>query len=66
MPGQQAGEEKSSEITALPALLARLALSGALVTIDAMRCQTRSTGAIRDKGADYLLALKDNWPVRRS
>jgi predicted transposase YbfD/YdcC len=61
--GQQACEEKSNEITAIPALLERLELSGALVTIDAMGCQTKIATAIRDKGADYLLALKDNWPA---
>lgn len=61
--GQQACEEKSNEITAIPALLERLELTGALVTIDAMGCQTRIAKAIRDKGADYLLALKDNWPA---
>lgn len=61
--GQQACEEKSNEITAIPALLERLELAGALVTIDAMGCQTRIATAIRDKGADYLLALKDNWPA---
>jgi len=61
--GQQACEEKSNEITAIPALLERLELTGALVTIDAMGCQTKIAAAIRDKGADYLLALKDNWPA---
>jgi hypothetical protein len=40
--GQQACEAKSNEITAIPLLLERLALSGALVTIDAMGCQTKS------------------------
>jgi predicted transposase YbfD/YdcC len=61
--GQQACAEKSNEITAIPALLARLELTGALVTIDAMGCQTDIAKAIRDKGADYLLCLKDNWPA---
>ena len=41
----------------------RLELEGALVTIDAMGCQTEIARAIRAKGADYLLALKDNWPA---
>lgn len=63
MLGQQACEEKSNEITAIPALLDRLELTGALVTIDAMGCQTKIAEAIRGKGADYLLALKDNWPA---
>ena len=61
--GQQACAEKSNEITAIPALLERLQLTGALVTIDAMGCQTEIAKAIRDKGADYLLSLKDNWPA---
>lgn len=61
--GQQACQEKSNEITAIPALLERLELTGALVTIDAMGCQTKIARAIRDKGADYLLTLKDNWPA---
>jgi len=61
--GQQACAEKSNEITAIPVLLGRLELTGALVTIDAMGCQADIAKAIRDKGADYLLCLKDNWPA---
>lgn len=60
--GQQACEAKSNEITAIPLLLDRLALAGALVTIDAMGCQTKIAQKILDKGADYLLAIKENWP----
>jgi predicted transposase YbfD/YdcC len=60
--GQQACEAKSNEITAIPLLLDRLALTGALVTIDAMGCQTKIAQKILDKGADYLLAIKENWP----
>ena len=58
--GQQACEAKSNEITAIPLLLKRLALTGALVTIDAMGTQTKIAQAILDRGGDYLLALKDN------
>lgn len=58
--GQQAVGTKSNEIIAIPLLLARLQLTGALVTIDAMGCQTKIAQAIIDRGADYLLALKDN------
>ena len=64
--GRQACGEKSNEITAIPALLERLELSGALVTTDAMGCLTKIAGAICDKGADYLPALKDNWPALRT
>ena len=60
--GQQACAAKSNEITAIPLLLDRLAIRGALVTIDAMGCQTRIAQKILDRDADYLLAVKDNWP----
>ena len=36
MLGQQAGAGKSNEITAIPLRLERLALTGALVTLDAI------------------------------
>ena len=58
--GQQACEAKSNEITAIPLLLERLAITGALVTIDAMGTQTKIAQAILDRGGDHLLALKDN------
>lgn len=61
--GQQACEAKDNEITTIPALLERLELTGALVTIDAMGCQSKIAAAIRARGADYLLALKGNWPA---
>jgi predicted transposase YbfD/YdcC len=60
--GQQAVSGKSNEITAIPLLLERLELTGALVTIDAIGCQTAIARAIRAKEADYLLAIKTNWP----
>jgi predicted transposase YbfD/YdcC len=58
--GQVATEEKSNEITAIPALLRMLELRGAIVTIDAMGTQKEIAKAIVDKGADYVLALKGN------
>ena len=61
--GQQAVDEKSNEITAIPHLLERLELTGALVTIDAMGTQAAIAQAIIDKGADYCLALKGNHPL---
>jgi predicted transposase YbfD/YdcC len=61
--GQEAVWEKSNEITAIPALLKRLDLKGALVSIDAMGCNPTIAGAIVDAGADYLLAVKDNQPT---
>ena len=61
--GQVATEEKSNEVTAIPALLKLLALEGAVVTIDAMGCQTAIAEQVVAQGADYVLALKDNQPT---
>jgi predicted transposase YbfD/YdcC len=62
--GQEATTEKSNEITAIPALLERLArkgaLAGALVTIDAIGCNPRVTQSVIDHQADYLIGLKGN------
>lgn len=61
--GQVTVDEKSNEITALPALLRLLALDGCIVTIDAMGCQTAIAQTILDQGAEYVLALKGNQPT---
>ncbi len=60
MLGQLAVDSKSNEITAIPALLAGLALRGGLVTIDAAGCQKAIAQTILDQQADYVLALKGN------
>jgi predicted transposase YbfD/YdcC len=61
--GQVVVDEKSNEITAIPKLLEILELSGGLVTIDAMGCQTRIAETIVAAGADYVLAVKGNQPT---
>jgi hypothetical protein len=61
--GQVAVAEKSNEITAIPALLRVLDLTGATVTIDAMGCQTAIAAQIVTQGADYVLAVKKNHPT---
>jgi len=61
--GQEAVFEKSNEITAIPTLIERLDLYGALVSIDAMGCQVAIAQSTLDAGADYLLAVKDNQPT---
>ncbi len=58
--GQLACEEKSNEITAIPKLLEVLELNGCIVTIDAMGTQTEISKKITEKGADYILSLKEN------
>jgi predicted transposase YbfD/YdcC len=57
---QCATAEKSNEKTAIPELLSTLALEGCIVTIDAMGTQGNIAQAIQSKGADYVLAVKDN------
>ncbi|MEF1257300.1 ISAs1 family transposase, partial [Vibrio sp. M260112] len=58
--GQLKTEEKSNEITAIPELIKLLDIKGALVTIDAMACQTEVAKTIIEQDADYLLAVKNN------
>jgi len=60
--GQRATAQKSNEKTAIPELLATLALEGCIVTIDAMGTQPNIAQAIRARGADYVLSVKDNQP----
>jgi predicted transposase YbfD/YdcC len=60
--GQEATEEKSNEITAIPKLLLMLELKGCIVSIDAMGCQRAIAEQIIEQGGDYVLGLKDNQP----
>ena len=57
---QIAVDKKSNEITAVPKLLELLSLKGAIVTVDALNTQRKTAQKIIDKGADYVLALKEN------
>lgn len=61
--GQEAVADKSNEIVAIPLLLQRLELTGALVTIDAMGTQIEIAKTITERGGDYLLSLKANRPA---
>ena len=61
--GQVVVDEKSNEITAIPELLQVLEISGALVTIDAMGCQKEIADQIREREADFVLAVKQNQPT---
>ncbi|MFL5081556.1 MAG: ISAs1 family transposase [Microvirga sp.] len=68
--GQEAVADKTNETAAIPVLLERLAakdgLKGALVTIDAIATNPTIAAAVRDAGADYLLAVKANQPSLRA
>jgi predicted transposase YbfD/YdcC len=61
--GQVASEEKSNEITAIPELIDRIDVKGAIVTIDAMGCQKEIARKIIDAKGDYVLAVKGNQPT---
>ena len=59
--GQEAVQEKSNEITAIPDLLDKINIKGQIVTIDAMGTQKDIAKKIKkEKKADYVLALKGN------
>lgn len=61
--GQRAVAEGENEITAARALLATLALDGALVTGDAIHAQAETARLVLERGGDYLFALKANRPA---
>lgn len=54
---------KSNEITAIPALLEMLDISGCIITIDAMGTQKSIAQKIIAASSDYVLSLKDNHPT---
>ena len=61
--GQRAVAPGENEITAARALLATLALEGALVTGDAIHAQAETAQLVLDRGGDWLFALKANRPA---
>lgn len=61
--GQVVVGQKSKEINAIPKLLEIIAISGCLVTIDAMGCQTEIAEKFVAQKADYILAVKGNQPT---
>jgi predicted transposase YbfD/YdcC len=61
--GQVATDLKSNEISAIPELLELLDIEGALITIDAIGCQTNiAKKIVQECEADYVLAVKANQP----
>ncbi|MGZ4997481.1 MAG: ISAs1 family transposase, partial [Methylobacter sp.] len=58
--GQVKVDDKSNEITAIPKLLSRLDIAGAVITIDAMGCQKKIAEQIKRQGGDYVFSLKGN------
>lgn len=60
---QEAVDAKENECAAIPEVLDRLDLEGALVTIDAIACNSAIVAAITGRDGDYLLAVKANQPT---
>lgn len=60
---QEAVDAKENECAAIPDVLDRLNLEGAVVTIDAIACNPAIATAITERGGDYLLAVKANQPT---
>jgi predicted transposase YbfD/YdcC len=60
--GQRKVDGESNEITAVPELLNTLEIEGCIVTLDAIHCQTETVETIVEKGADYVLPVKENQP----
>lgn len=63
MLGQMKVDQKSNEITAIPALLELLDLNGCIITIDAIGTQKEIAQQIIEAQADYVLTLKKNHPT---
>jgi predicted transposase YbfD/YdcC len=56
-------EGKGQELSAIEQLLKLLELDGAVVTIDALGCQTQTAQQILDAHGQYILQVKDNQPT---
>ena len=57
---QMSVDATSNEIPAVPVLLKLLDLAGAIVTLDAIHCQTETAQTIIDAEADFILSVKAN------
>lgn len=58
--GQIKVDEKSNEIVAVPELLKKIFIEGAIITLDAMGCQRSLATQIIDEKADYIFRVKAN------
>lgn len=64
--GQKTVDGKSNEIPAVQELIEILDINGCMVVADALNCQKETAKKIIEKGADYLLCVKDNQPTLKS
>jgi len=61
-PIAQGTDKAEAELTVAPALLARVAWPGRVLTGDALFCQRNLCRQVREAGGDYLLLVKENQP----
>jgi predicted transposase YbfD/YdcC len=62
-PITQGADKGEAELTVAPALLARIAWPGRVLTGDALFCQRHLCQQVLDAGGDYLLLVKENQPT---
>lgn len=62
-PVEQGTEKGEAELTVAPALLARVAWPGRVLTGDALFCQRHLCQQVLDAGGDYVLLVKENQPT---
>lgn len=58
--GQRKVDTKTNEIPVAQEVLQVVDIEGTTVSADALHCQVRTAEVIRERKADYLLAVKDN------
>jgi predicted transposase YbfD/YdcC len=58
--GQIKVDDKTNEITAIPEILKKLFIEGAIITIDAMGCQKEIAKQILEQKGEYILRVKAN------
>lgn len=61
--GQIRIDDKTNEIKGIPEMIGWLDLEGAVVTIDAIGCQKEIVELLIEKGADFVLSVKDNQEI---
>jgi predicted transposase YbfD/YdcC len=62
-PIEHGAEKSEAELTVAPALVARVAWPGRVLTGDALFCQRHLCTQILAAGGDYLLLVKENQPT---
>lgn len=57
---QKETETKTNEIPIMQSMLKSMSVDNAVITADAMHCQTETAAVIRNENADYVLQVKGN------